>query len=80
MRRHDVEQEIGEQELGAADAALDGARQAAGLALEMEAQRQRMEMAEGRERHLPHRVLLRPARTPRRAARPKSCAPTRATP
>ncbi len=56
--RHEIEQEIGQQELGAADAALDRARQPAGLAVEMEAQREGMEMPERRERHAAHRVLL----------------------
>ena len=40
-RRQDVEEQKDEQELDAADAALDDAREAAGLALQMEAQRQR---------------------------------------
>ncbi len=56
-RRHEAEEEIVEQEFGAADAALDRARQAAGLALQMEAQRQLVEMAEGRERESAHRAL-----------------------
>src|SRR5262249_718147 len=43
--------------LGTANAALDGAGEAAGLALEMKAERERMKMAEGGERHLPHRAL-----------------------
>src|SRR6185437_6632504 len=58
QRRHDVEEHEGEQELDAADAALDGARHAAGLALEMEAQRQRVQMAEGGEADHAHGVLL----------------------
>ncbi len=56
--RHEIEEQVRQQELGAADAALDRARQPAGLAVEMEAQRQRMEMAERRERDAAHRVLL----------------------
>ena len=56
-RRHEAEKEIVEQEFGAADAALDRARQAAGLALEMEAQRQQMQVLEGRERESAHRAL-----------------------
>ncbi len=57
QRRHEAEEEVIEQEFRAANAALDRARQAAGLALEVEAQRELMQVAEGRERHLAHRAL-----------------------
>ncbi len=58
QRRNDVEQHEREQELDAADAALDRPRHAAGLALEMEAQRQAVEMAEGVEPDHAHGMLL----------------------
>src|SRR5262249_20870751 len=47
QRRHHIEEHVGKQELGTANAALDGAGEAAGLALEMKAERERMKMAEG---------------------------------
>src|SRR5690348_17907868 len=46
------------QRVDAFGAALDDARQSAGLALEMEAQGQRMDMSEGRDRDFAHRVVL----------------------
>ena len=67
--RQDVEGGEAEQELDALGAALDDAAQPAGLALEMEAQRQRMEMAEDFEGEVADRPLRRPARRSRRASR-----------
>ena len=55
--RQDVEGREADQELHARRAALDDAAQPAGLALEMEAQRQRMEMAEDFEGEVADRPL-----------------------
>ncbi len=51
QRRDDRVQRVRHQRLQRLRAALDVARQAAGLAFEVEAQRQRVEMLEGLERH-----------------------------
>ena len=50
QRRDDVEQAEAQQDLDRAHAALDGAREPAGLAPEVEAQRQRVQVAEHLER------------------------------
>jgi hypothetical protein len=50
QRRHDVEQHEREQRVDAGRAALDRARQAAGLPLEVEAQRQAVQVAERAQR------------------------------
>ena len=55
--RDDREQHVGEQRRDAARAALDVARDAAGLAFEMKAQRERVQMAKDVERDAPHRPL-----------------------
>ena len=55
--RQDVEGREADQELHARGAALDDAAQPAGLALEMEAQRERMEMAEDFEGEVADRPL-----------------------
>jgi hypothetical protein len=51
QRGQDGVERIRDQRLGAAHAALDVARHAAGLALQMKAQAQRMQMLEGRQRN-----------------------------
>src|SRR5690606_11401722 len=58
QRRHEVEEHEREQELDAAYAALDRSRQAAGLPLQVEAEREPVQMAEGREADEADRVLL----------------------
>ena len=57
QRRQYVEEHEGEQELDALRAALDGPAQAAGAAVEMETQGERVQMAENPQRHLAHRLL-----------------------
>ena len=57
QRRQHVEQHEEQQELDALGAALDRAGQAAGLPVEMEAQRQRMQVAEGLQRDVADRAL-----------------------
>ncbi len=54
---NDREQQVGQQRGHAVGAALDVPRDAAGLALEMEAQGQRVQVAEHGQRELPDRVL-----------------------
>ena len=53
-----AEQREGQQRVDALGAALDDARQAARLALEVKAQGQRMDMGEGRDADLAQRVIL----------------------
>ena len=57
QRRHDAVERIRDQRLDAAHAALDVARHAAGLALQVEAQRQRMQVPEGLQRDAARRAL-----------------------
>src|SRR3546814_3929165 len=56
--RDDVEGGEVQQELDALGAAVDGATEAAGLPLHVEAQRERVEVAEGGKRRPSHRILL----------------------
>ena len=56
-RRQDREQRVADQSRYAAGSSLDVARQAAGLPREMEAQRQRVQMAEGLQRNRAHGAL-----------------------
>ena len=57
-RRHDVEDREAQHRLHAQHAAVDDPRQAAGLAVEMKAQADRMQMAEGAQRQQPNGALL----------------------
>ena len=57
QRGQDVEQHEGQKRLDRLGPALDRARQSAGLALQMEAQRQRVQVPEDVERHRPDRAL-----------------------
>jgi hypothetical protein len=57
QRRHDAEQRIRDQRLDAAHAALDVARHAAGLPLQVKAQRQRMQVPEGLQRDMARGAL-----------------------
>src|SRR3546814_6539732 len=57
QRRDDVEGGEVQQELDALGAAVDGAAEAAGLALQVKAQGERVEVAESRQRGAAHRVL-----------------------
>ena len=57
QRRQDVEQREAEQEIDRLGAAFDRPRQPAGLAVEMEAEREPVQVAEGRERDLADRPL-----------------------
>jgi hypothetical protein len=50
QRRHDLEQQVVQQVVDAVDAALDRPRHPAGLAVEVEAQREPVEVLEGAER------------------------------
>ena len=57
QRRQDAVEGVADQRTDRAGAALDVAGQPAGLALEMEAQRQRMQVAEHLQGDAPHRLL-----------------------
>ena len=58
QRRHHVEHREPQHRLDAGGAAVDRTRQRAGLPIEMEAQAQRMQMAEGAQCRDAHRALL----------------------
>ena len=58
QRGENAEDGEGEQRVDTLGAALDHARKAAGLALEMEAQRKRVDMGKGRDADFAHRVIL----------------------
>jgi hypothetical protein len=60
QRRQDGIQRVADQRADGAGAALDVARQAAGLTLEVKAQRQRMQMLENLHRDAPHGLLRDP--------------------
>ena len=57
-RRHDVEHGEAQHRLHAQHAAVDHPGQAAGLAVEVKAQADRVQVAEGAQRQQPHRALL----------------------
>src|SRR3546814_19368862 len=58
MRISDWSSDVCSSDLDALGAAVDGATEAAGLPLHVEAQRERVEVAEGGKRRPSHRILL----------------------